>query len=60
MDKINAACVCPNIGCELHGNCKLCKENHKGKSFCSRPKWVQNILRLIMPKEKTKKEKPQA
>jgi hypothetical protein len=52
MDDINAACMCPNARCKLRGNCKMCKESHRGKTFCASPRWLQNIMRVVMPKEK--------
>jgi hypothetical protein len=52
MDNSNAACICPNARCKLRGNCKECKENHHGRTFCSSPRWLQNIMKLVMPKEK--------
>jgi hypothetical protein len=51
MDNINAACICPNVKCQLHGNCKACKETHR-KSYCESPKWLQNVVGFFMPKEK--------
>jgi hypothetical protein len=56
MDAVNTACPCPNTKCKLRGNCKVCRENHRGKTFCVSPKWMQNVMRLVIPKEKQKKK----
>jgi hypothetical protein len=52
MDTINAACTCPNVKCQLHGNCKVCRETHR-LSYCESPKWLQTVVRFFMPRTKT-------
>jgi len=29
-NNINKNCVCKNLNCPRHGNCKTCQEHHKG------------------------------
>jgi hypothetical protein len=51
VDNINVVCICPNVKCQLHGNCNACKKAHS-RSYCESPKWLQNVVKFFMPKAK--------
>jgi hypothetical protein len=52
--KTNPNCPCPNTTCEVHGNCKECAKDHKGKGmYCKLPKWrkkLNNFICKFLPK----------
>jgi hypothetical protein len=37
--KLNTKCICPEIDCDIHGNCIECQKYHhkiKEKSYCGK------------------------
>jgi hypothetical protein len=45
---MNHKCPCPNKKCEVHGNCKVCMNEHHGTTmYCKLPPWRQRLNIVI-------------